>query len=184
MSCNDIEEIVTTSHIQPSQTQDIDAKLTIWKLKVLPALTCKTYLNPLHEHLATKAESLTSLNSLYGDHPSHEIDFEIKETMAITISSWYTKYRLSNPLENHRAKIKDLDYPIVVLLPVLIELIFPPQEIDAIIEIPYPLNKIHHNLFHFLLGEENITTFCKLTPVLLTIYLQSLVQFKQPSLIR
>ena len=44
----------------------------------------------------------------------------------------------------------------------------------------HPLNKIHHNLFHILLGEENITTFCKLTPVLLTIYLQSFVQIKQP----
>ena len=59
MGCDDIEEIVTTSRQQPSQTEDIDAKLTIWKPKVLSALTHKTYLNPLHEHLATKAESLT-----------------------------------------------------------------------------------------------------------------------------
>ena len=59
MTCDDIEEIVTTSRQQPSQTEDIDAKLTIWKPKVLSALTHKTYLNPLHEHLATKAESLT-----------------------------------------------------------------------------------------------------------------------------
>ena len=82
MSCDDIEEIVTTSHQQPSQTEDIDAKLTVWKPKVL-SLTHNTYFNPFHEHLATKAESFTSLNSLYVDHPSHEIDFEIKETMAI-----------------------------------------------------------------------------------------------------
>ena len=138
MSCDDIEETVTTSHQQPSQTEDIDAKLTIWKPKVFSVLTHKTYLNHFHEHLATKSESLTSLNSLYGDHPSHEIDFEIKETMAITISSWYTEYRLSNPPENHRAKRRDLDYPIAVLLPVLIEFIFPPQEIEDIIEIPSP----------------------------------------------
>ena len=98
---------------------------------MLSALTYKTYLNPLHEHLASEAESLTSLNSLYGDHPSHEFDFEIKETMAITISSWYTEDRLSNPPENHRAKRRDLVYPIAVLLPVLIELIFPPQEIHT-----------------------------------------------------
>ena len=39
MSCDDIEDIVTTSHQQPSQTEDIDAKLTIWKPKVLSALT-------------------------------------------------------------------------------------------------------------------------------------------------
>ena len=105
---------------------------------MLSALTHKTYLNPLHEHLATKAESLTSLDSQYGDHPSHEIDFEFKETMAITISSLYTEYRLFNPPENHRAKRRDLDYPIAVVLPVLIELIFPPQEIKDIIEIPSP----------------------------------------------
>ena len=104
MSCDDIEEIVTISHQQPSQTEDIDAKLTIWKLKVLSVLTHKTYLNSFHEHLATKAESLTTLNSRYGDHPSHEIDFEIKETMAITTSSWYTEYRLSNPLKTIEPK--------------------------------------------------------------------------------
>ena len=92
MSCDDIEEIVTTSHPQPSHMEDIDAKLTIWKPKVLSTLSYKIYLHPLHEHLATKAESLTSLNSLYGDHPSDKIDLEIKETMAITISSWYTAY--------------------------------------------------------------------------------------------
>ena len=64
MSCDDIEETVTTSHQQPSQMGDIDAKLTLWKLKMLSALTCKIYLNPSREHLAIKAESLTSLNSL------------------------------------------------------------------------------------------------------------------------
>ena len=35
MSCDDMEEIVTTSHQQPSQTEDNDAKLTIWKPKVI-----------------------------------------------------------------------------------------------------------------------------------------------------
>ena len=38
MSCDDIEEIVTTSRQQPSQTEDINAKLTIWKPKMLSAL--------------------------------------------------------------------------------------------------------------------------------------------------
>ena len=64
MSCDDIEEIITTSHQQPSQTEEIDDKLTIWKPKVLSDFNHKTNLNPLHEHLATKAESLTTLNSL------------------------------------------------------------------------------------------------------------------------
>ena len=33
MSCDDIEEIVITYHQQPSQTEEIDAKLTIRKPK-------------------------------------------------------------------------------------------------------------------------------------------------------
>ena len=114
MSCDDIEKIVTTSHQQPSQTEDTDAKLTIWKLKVLSALICKTYLNPLHEHLTTKAESLTSSNSLYSD-PSTRSILKLKRQMAISMSSWYTEYRLSNPPENHRAKRRDFDHPIAVL---------------------------------------------------------------------
>ena len=81
MSCDDIEE--------NPQTEDIDAMLTIWKPKMLSALTHKTNLNPFHQHFATEAESFTLLNSLYGDHPSHEIDFGIKETMAITRSTAY-----------------------------------------------------------------------------------------------
>ena len=82
MSWDDIEEIVTTSHQQLSQTEDFDAKLALWKPKVLSALIENTYLNPLHK-LATLAESLTSLNSLYSQHPSDEIHFEIKEIMSI-----------------------------------------------------------------------------------------------------
>ena len=48
--------------------------------------------------------------------------------MAITISNWYTEYRTSYPPENHQAERRDLDYPLAVLLPVIMELIFPPVE--------------------------------------------------------
>ena len=48
--------------------------------------------------------------------------------MAITISTWYTEYRTSYPPENQQAKRRDLDYPLAVLLPVIMELIFPPVE--------------------------------------------------------
>ena len=41
-------------------------------------------------------------------------------------------------LENRRAIRRDFDYQIAVLLPVLIELIFPPQEVKVFIEIPSP----------------------------------------------
>ena len=132
-----IEEIVASSDQLPSQT-DINTKLASLKPKVLSALIDISYLNPLHEKLATKAELLTSLNSLYCHHPSDEIHFEIKETMVITISNWYTEYRLSYPPESHQAKRRDLDYPIAVLLPVLIQLGFPPQNVEDIIQIPSP----------------------------------------------
>ena len=92
----DIEEIVASYDQLPSQT-DIDTQLASLKRKVLSALIDNSYLNPLHEKLATKAELLTYLNSLYCHHPSDEMHFEIIETTAITISNWYTKYRLSYP---------------------------------------------------------------------------------------
>ena len=49
-----IEEIVASSDQLPSQT-DIDTKPASLKLKVLSALIDNSYLNPLHEKLATKA---------------------------------------------------------------------------------------------------------------------------------
>ena len=38
------------------------------------------------------------------------------------------EYRTSYPPENHQAKRRDLDYPLAVLLPMIMELIFPPVE--------------------------------------------------------
>ena len=70
-----------------------------WKPKVLSAPTHTTYLNPLDENQATKAESFTSSYSLYSEHPFHEIDFEIKEKMDFTISDWYTECHISHPLK-------------------------------------------------------------------------------------
>ena len=52
MNCDDIEEIVTTSHRHLSQSEDIDAKLKIWKPKVLSALTDKLNLNLLHMRIS------------------------------------------------------------------------------------------------------------------------------------
>ena len=56
----------------------------------------------------------------------------------ITISEWYTEYRLSYPPGSHQAKRRDLDYLIAVLLPVLIQLIFSSQNFEDIIQIPSP----------------------------------------------
>ena len=141
MNWDDIEEVVLTSHQQPSQTEVIDDKLAIWKPQVISALINNTFLSPLHGKLATKAEPLTSLNSLYFYHPHNEIDFEIKEIMAITISNWYTEYRTTYPPENHQAERRDLDYPLAVLLPVIMELIFPPVEDSINLASPLGFNR-------------------------------------------
>ena len=69
--------------------------------------------------------------------------------MAITISNWYTEYHTSYPHENHQTEIRDLDNPLAVLLPVIMELIFPlvvedtinlasPHESDSTELVPYP----------------------------------------------
>ena len=106
MNWDDIEEVVLTSHQQPSQTEVIDDKLDIWKPQVISALINNTFLSPLHGKLATKAESLTSLNSLYFYHPHNEIDFEIKEIMAITIKTTGTR-KIAHPILLRTIKPKE-----------------------------------------------------------------------------
>ena len=78
--------------------------------------------------------------------------------MAITISNWYREYRTSYPPEIHQAGRRDLDYPLAVLLPVIMELIFPPVVEDSI-NLAHLINRIQQNLFHILLGEESIMIF-------------------------
>ena len=91
-------------------------------------------INPLQEKLATKAELLTTLNSLYCHHPSDEIHFE-----------------------SHQAKRRDLDYPIAVLLPVIIQLVFSQKNVEYIIQIPSPREQNSSQLvpYHALGGEYN-----------------------------
>ena len=115
--------------------ESIDATLTAMKLQVLTALNNHTYLTPLHEFLATKAERLTSLRSLYDYHPSTELDFATKETIAITTANWYNEYRNSHPCNDPTQIRKDYDYPLAVLLPVVIQLITPEHQVGEIINI-------------------------------------------------
>ena len=49
MNWDDTKEVVLTSHQQPSQTEEIDDKLAIWKHQVILALNNNTFLSPLHE---------------------------------------------------------------------------------------------------------------------------------------
>ena len=117
------------------QKKSLDATLSALKPQVLTALNNRTYLTPLHKTLATKAESLTSLKSLYDYHPSTELDFETKETIAITTTHWYNEHRLSNPSEDPIQNRKDVDYPLAVLLPVVFQLISNKHQAEEIITI-------------------------------------------------
>lgn len=71
--------------------------------------------------LATKAKSLTSVKSKYLYHHTKVLILRLKNN-DITISTWYTKYRSSYPLENHQAERRDLDYSLAVLLPEMTKL--------------------------------------------------------------
>ena len=115
-------------------TEDtLHATLNSLKPQELTALNNRTYLNSLHKTLATKAESTTSLKSLYDYHPSTELDSETKETIAITTANWYNEYRLIHPCDDPIQVRKDYDYPLAVLLPVVIQLISTEQVGETII---------------------------------------------------
>ncbi|KAI6648766.1 hypothetical protein LOD99_7153 [Oopsacas minuta] len=83
---------------------------------------------------------------------------KIKDKLAVSAGNWYTEYRSSYPTEIPEETRRDLDYPIAVLLPVIIELIFPTEHVHEIIEYQNNLYKIHQILSHILNGEESITT--------------------------
>ncbi|KAI6660169.1 hypothetical protein LOD99_10510 [Oopsacas minuta] len=139
---------------QHSIYENIDSELLQLKPRILSALINNTYLTQLHEKLATKAASLTSLNLLYSYHPPNELNFEIKEKLAVSAGNWYTEYRSSYPPEIPEETRRDLDYPIAVLLPVIIELIFPTEQVHEIIEIPEQSIQNTSDLIHILNGGE------------------------------
>ena len=99
----------------------LHATLNTLKPQVLTANNNRTDLSSLYKTLATKAESTTSLKSLYDYHPSTELDSETKETIAITTGNWYKEYCLIHPCDDSIQVRKDYDYPL--LLPVVIQLI-------------------------------------------------------------
>ena len=76
---------------------------------------------------------MKSLASLYGNHPSNDLSCSSKEKLAIILTSWYSEYRNNHPCED-KAQIKtDSDYPLAVLLPVVIQLIFQKEVEEEII---------------------------------------------------
>ncbi|KAI6647697.1 hypothetical protein LOD99_8538 [Oopsacas minuta] len=135
LNLDTMEETFETPQ-QHSIYENIYSELLQLKPRILSALVNNTYLTQLHENLATKAASLTSLNLLYSYHPPNELNFEIEEKLAVSAGNWYAEYRSSYPTEIPEETQRDLDYPIAVLLPVIIELIFPTEQVHEIIEIP------------------------------------------------
>ena len=75
-------------------------------------------------------------------HTSTELDSETKETIAITTTNWYNEYRLIHPSDNPIQVRKDYDYPLAVLLPVVIQLI---DTQIASLPITYPIWGGEHN---------------------------------------
>ncbi|KAI6648140.1 hypothetical protein LOD99_11949 [Oopsacas minuta] len=83
LNLDTMEETFETPQ-QHSIYEIIDSKLLLLKPRILSALVNNTYLTQLHEKLATKAASLTSLNLLYSYHPPNELNFEIKEKFPVS----------------------------------------------------------------------------------------------------
>ena len=133
----------------------LHATLNSLKPQVLTALNNRTYISSLHKTLATKAESTTSLKSLYDYHPSTELDSETKETIAITTANWYNECRHIHPCDDLIQVRKDYDYPLAVLLPVVIQLIATEQvgetiTIDTNPSPPYHLNRDTQTKYYHL----------------------------------
>ena len=103
------------------------------KSGILKSLDSAIYLSPLHNKLATKARSLKSLASLYGYHPSKDLSCSTKEKLAIILTSWYSEYRDNHHCEDIAQIRIDSDYPLAVLLPVVIQLIFQKEVEEEII---------------------------------------------------
>ena len=97
--------------------------LSILKPQIISSLANQTYLSTLHKNLATIAESLTNLDSLYSYHPSTELSSNTKETIAIEVATWYTEYRTNHPSDCKLDERRELNYPLAVLLPVVIDII-------------------------------------------------------------
>ena len=125
-------------HDNLSQTEEdsIIERLNALKAPLLSSLTDNTHLSSLHRMLDMKSKSWKTLRTLYDYHPSSNINFELKEKRATTVSEWYADYLTIQPCLNSQEERRDRDYPLAVLLPVVIDLIIPKDPIT--IESPQP----------------------------------------------
>ena len=120
-----IEEIYPCEERKREEEEEetLKRQLTTLKPQVISSLTNQTYLSTLHKKLAVLAESLTNLNSLYSYHPSTDLNFNTKETIAIEVANWYTEYRNCHPSKCELNERRERNYPLAVLLPVVIDLV-------------------------------------------------------------
>ena len=131
MEIGAIEEIYPCEERKREEEEEetLHQQLTTLKPQVISSLTNQTYLSTLHKKLAVLAESLTNLNSLYSYHPSTDLNFNTKETIAIEVANWYTEYRNCHPSECELNERRERNYPLAVLLPVVIDLVTSKQVI-------------------------------------------------------
>ena len=103
------------------------------KPKLMTALNEGSYLSDLHKFLDEKSKYLP-----YGDlityHPETLFDYTFKERAACLVPQWYDEYLVSTKIDisdTHRR-----DYPLTVLLPVILEYIASAQVmyVDSVIE--------------------------------------------------
>ena len=120
-----IEEIypIELRKCEEEEEETLKHTLSILKSQIISSLTNQTYLSTLHKNLATIAESLTNLDSLYSYHPSTELSSNTKETIAIEVATWYTEYRTNHPSDCKLDERRERNYPLAVLLPVVIDII-------------------------------------------------------------
>ena len=120
-----IEEIypIELRKCEEEEEETLKHTLSILKSQIIYSLANQTYLSTLHKNLSTTAESLTNLDSLYSYHPSTELSSNIKETIAIEVATWYTEYRTNHPSDCKLDERRERNYPLAVLLPVVIDII-------------------------------------------------------------
>ena len=87
--------------------EELAEKLDTLKPQVISVLLDNTYLSPLHEKLATKAESLKHLDILYAYHSRPEVSSEIKQQVGHSVYQWYEEYNKTKFWHKHHINQKN-----------------------------------------------------------------------------
>ena len=88
------------------------------KPKLINALKENSYISDLHRQLDEKSKYL-KFNDLISYHPETSVEYALKEKVACLVSKWYNEHLETCQIEiDERHKC---DYPLAVLLPVVLE---------------------------------------------------------------